>query len=206
MFAKGLGAARHCNTAVGFFRDVVENGGSSSIHLWQNAVEHYKNENYNSALIHYLYLADLGYDIAQLNAADIINSGKSKIQDDGSSFLLRAKFNWERAAQEGNSVASRAILNLGDYYFYHEKDYEKAVERYRSNSDRYDCAQSSFNLGHMHHYGIGLSKDYHLAKRYYWGNGGHIFQNLIRPTLNFQKICLSNSVLMTNPSKPINLA
>ena len=81
--------------------------------------------------------------------------------------MKRAKFNWERASQDGNSVASQAILNLGDYYFYEEKNYEKAVERYRLNSDRYDCPRSSFNLGYMHHYGIGLPKDHHLAKRYY---------------------------------------
>ena len=167
MHAKGYGAARHCQTAVGYYRIVLETASTKSIPLWKEAFENYKKGNYQAALIYYLYLADLGFDIAQLNAADIIAAKKSLIEEDHNDFMKRAKFNWERASQDGNSVASQAILNLGDYYFYEEKNYEKAVERYRLNSDRYDCPRSSFNLGYMHHYGIGLPKDHHLAKRYY---------------------------------------
>ena len=208
MHSKGQGTARHCATAVNYFRLVSEQGGSKSLHMWAKAFNKYKEGDYNSALTHYLYLADLGFDIAQLNAADMIHARRAHIDEDGASYLKRAKFNWERASQDGNSVAAKAILNLGDYFYYDEKDYEKAIESYRLNSDRYECAQSSFNLGYMHHYGIGLPKDHHLAKRYYWSGflTGDCQQAKSRSFDPFLDQFVTTPSPMTNPKKPTNQA
>lgn len=44
--------------------------------------------------------------------------------------------------------------------------YKEAVDFYRRASDG-RSAEASFQLGFMHQFGIGLPRDFHLAKRFY---------------------------------------
>ena len=46
------------------------------------------------------------------------------------------------------------------------RDLVEAARFYRSASDL-NNAQAMYNLGYMHEHGLGLAKDFHLAKRYY---------------------------------------
>lgn len=59
---------------------------------------------------------------------------------------------------------------MGDYYYYGlgtSVDYETAATHYRLASDQQHNAQAMFNLGYMHEQGLGMVKDWHLAKRCY---------------------------------------
>ena len=90
----------------------------------------------------YLLLTELGYKVAQSNAAFI------------------------RAAAKGYSAAR---LRLGDYYYYgwgSDVDYETAAGNYRIASEQQNNAQAMFNLGHMHELGLGMRRDIHMAKRF----------------------------------------
>lgn len=69
-------------------------------------------------------------------------------------------------APQGNVEAE---LKLGDYKYYGHGttvDLEAAVGHYRAASEA-RSAQAMFNLAYMYAHGLGLSRDYHLAKRHY---------------------------------------
>ena len=92
--------------------------------------------------------------------------------------------NWKRASNQ-NFPAAR--LRVGDHHWYGlgvERNYAQAALYYRMCSEDNDphasaqvkyCVrkesqsnfQALFNLGYMHHFGMGLPKDYHLSKRFY---------------------------------------
>jgi TPR repeat protein len=67
-------------------------------------------------------------------------------------------------------LSSKAYLKLGDYLYYGkaglEVNYISAAACY-SMASNLKNGQAAFNLGTMHHLGIGLAKDLHLAKRNY---------------------------------------
>lgn len=92
--------------------------------------------------------------------------------------VLKA-MNWYRLA--GSRKDANSALQLGDYYYDVRQDYAKAGSsplpppplfssmpaKYYRDASLLASPQASFNIGFMHHFGIGLDEDLHLAKRYY---------------------------------------
>ena len=79
----------------------------------------------------------------------------------------RALASFQRAALQG-IVSAR--VKVGDYYFYGQGtavDEKLAGDNYREAAESHGNGQAFFNLGWMHHHGVGLDKDMHLAKRFY---------------------------------------
>ena len=74
MHAAGTGMIRSCHTAVELFKNVVERG------RWSNqlmeAYADYRDGRVDEALVKYMLLADLGYEVAQSNAAFILDRGQ----------------------------------------------------------------------------------------------------------------------------------
>ncbi|KOC64305.1 Protein sel-1 like protein 1 [Habropoda laboriosa] len=164
MHATGAGMVRSCPTAVEFLKNVAERGKWSD----QVMVAHndYREGRINEAFVNYALLAEMGYEVAQSNAAFILDKGETTIlsEEEG---LVRALTLWARAAAQGYSAAQ---VKLGDAHYYGrgtKVDYEAAASHYRSASDHQQNAQAMFNLGYMHERGLGLAKDRHLAKRCY---------------------------------------
>lgn len=59
---------------------------------------------------------------------------------------------------------------MGDYYLSGtgtEVALDKAAQCYTGASEYFQSAQALYNLGWMHENGVGLTQDFHLAKRYY---------------------------------------
>ena len=46
-------------------------------------------------------------------------------------------------------------------------DYKTAMVHYTSAAETHKTSIAMYNLGYMHEYGLGVSKDFHLAKRWY---------------------------------------
>ncbi|MQL92861.1 hypothetical protein Taro_025495 [Colocasia esculenta] len=153
------------------YKIVAERGPWSSLSRW--AVESYVKGDVGKALILYLRMAELGYEVAQSNAAWILDKyGEHSMCMGESGFCtdverhLRAHSLWWQASEQGNE---HAALLIGDAYYYGrgtEKDYERAAEAYR-HAHHQSNAQAMFNLGYMYEHGLGLPFDLHLAKRYY---------------------------------------
>lgn len=164
MHATGTGMMRSCPAAVELLKNVAERGKWSD----QLMIAHtdYREGRINEAFVNYALLAEMGYEVAQSNAAFILDKGETTIlsEEEG---LVRALALWARAAAQGYSAAQ---VKLGDAHYYGrgtKVDYEAAASHYRSASDQQHNAQAMFNLGYMHERGLGLAKDRHLAKRCY---------------------------------------
>ncbi|XP_006157177.1 protein sel-1 homolog 1 [Tupaia chinensis] len=164
MHASGTGVMRSCHTAVELFKNVCERGRWSE--RLMTAYHSYKDGDYNAAVIQYLLLAEQGYEVAQSNAAFILDQREATIVGENETYP-RALLHWNRAASQGYTVAR---IKLGDYHFYGfgtDVDYETAFIHYRLASEQQHSAQAMFNLGYMHEKGLGIKQDIHLAKRFY---------------------------------------
>ena len=79
---------------------------------------------------------------------------------------------WTRSAAQRNVDA---LVKVGDYYYYglgvpNEDEnvrYEKAAGYYQSAADTQMSALAMWNLGWMYENGMGVPRDFHLAKRHY---------------------------------------
>jgi len=164
MHATGTGVLRSCPTAVEFYKNVAERGKWGN--LLMEAHHQYKMGLYDEALLKYLLLAELGFEVAQSNAAYILDRKDNEVYDP-EEMWKRGLVYWSRAAAQGYS---NARVRLGDYYYYGwgtSVDYETAASHYRIASEQQNNPQAMFNLGYMHELGLGMKQDIHLAKRFY---------------------------------------
>nr|CDS21560.1 protein sel 1 1 [Echinococcus granulosus] len=164
MHATGMGVFRSCGTATELFKNVAERGRWSQ--LLTSAYLEYWSGNHEVAFLQYVALAELGYEVAQSNAALILEEDKIDFVPDNERYK-RAFVYWKRSSAQGSSTSR---VRLGDYHFYGlgtEVNYEQAIQEYRFASDVLRNAQAMFNLGYMHEHGLGFKRDIHLAKRFY---------------------------------------
>lgn len=164
MHATGTGMMRSCSTAVQLLKNVAERGKWSN----QLMIAHadYKVGRINSAFLRYALLGEMGYEVAQSNAAFILDRGETSVLTPEKGLVMALSF-WARSAVQDYSPAQ---VKLGDAHYYGRGthvDYEAAAAHYRLASDNQHNAQAMFNLGYMHERGLGLARDRHLAKRCY---------------------------------------
>ncbi|KAK0586577.1 hypothetical protein LWI29_009094 [Acer saccharum] len=171
MFHTGVGLKKNLPMATALYKLVAERGPWSSLSRW--ALESYLKGDVGKAFLLYSRMAELGYEVAQSNAAWILDKYGERSMCMGESGLCtdaerhqRAHSLWWQASEQGNE---HAALLIGDAYYYGrgtERDYERAAEAYMHAKSQAN-AQAMFNLGYMHEHGQGLPLDLHLAKRYY---------------------------------------
>ncbi|XP_073159243.1 ERAD-associated E3 ubiquitin-protein ligase component HRD3A [Henckelia pumila] len=171
MFHTGIGLKKNLPMATALYKLVAERGPWSSLARW--ALESYLKGDIGKSLLLYSRMAEIGYEVAQSNAAWILDKygersvcmGESGICSDAERHQ-RAHALWWKASEQGNE---HAALLIGDAYYYGrgtERDYDRAAEAYMHAKSQSN-AQAMFNLGYMHEHGQGLPFDLHLAKRYY---------------------------------------
>ncbi|ODV82746.1 hypothetical protein CANARDRAFT_10274 [[Candida] arabinofermentans NRRL YB-2248] len=140
--------------------------------------------NNDLALIGYAMAAEQGFEVAQSSAAYMLYSPVGYLDLPPNVPLdrfLSAVNYYKRSADQGN--VDSAVF-LGDmfykglsnqsydpnddekYKYIMEPDLEKAATLYHSAVDM-QSKQASFNLGYMYEMGLGVKRDFHLAKRYY---------------------------------------
>ncbi|XP_024403374.2 ERAD-associated E3 ubiquitin-protein ligase component HRD3A isoform X2 [Physcomitrium patens] len=165
------GLKRDPATAAALFKIVAERGPWGSLMKW--ALECYLKGQTAKALLLYSRAAELGYEVGQSNAAWILEKyhnegiclGQSGVCTDAERHR-RAHILWSYSSEQGNE---HAALLIGDAYYYGrgaEKNLDRAAEAYRK-AQLQQNSQAMFNLGYMYEHGLGLPKDFHLAKRYY---------------------------------------
>ncbi|RKP26333.1 hypothetical protein SYNPS1DRAFT_14339, partial [Syncephalis pseudoplumigaleata] len=166
MHWEGLGTSYSCPLAVAYYKTVAEKGD------WQYSpipagYQAYKRGDYETALLVYLQAAEMGYDVAQINAAWLLDKqrhGQLAMTSDYGEVALSQRM---RAANQGNTDAR---VKSGDYYYAGigtPRDVKQAARCYHSvaRNDVSDLAM--WNLGWMHEHGIGVTKDFYLARRWY---------------------------------------
>ena len=113
--SSGMDVQRSCLSATEFFKHVAESGSWSL--LFPKAFHLYRQGQTEAALMMYLYLAELGYEVAQSNAAyilDRMSDDVSNIYKSKDERYRKAYIYWHRAAEQDFHVAH---LKLGDYYY-----------------------------------------------------------------------------------------
>ncbi|XP_041968880.1 protein sel-1 homolog 1 isoform X2 [Aricia agestis] len=164
LHAQGLGVLRSCTTAVELFKNVCERGRWSARLMRAHAT--WRARDADSAFLQYLALAERGLELAQTNAAYLLDEGEVQLFGPEERWR-RALQLWGRGAAQGHAPAR---VKLGDYHYYGQgtpQDLEAAAHHYRIASEHLHSAQATFNLGYMHERGLGLARDAHLAKRCY---------------------------------------
>ncbi|XP_047941801.1 ERAD-associated E3 ubiquitin-protein ligase component HRD3A-like [Salvia hispanica] len=171
MFHTGVGLKKNLHMATALYKLVAERGPWSSLSRW--ALESYLKGDIGKAFLLYSRMAEIGYEVAQSNAAWILDKYGERSMCMGVSGHCtdaerhqRAHVLWWRASEQGNE---HAALLIGDAYYYGrgtERDFDRAAEAYMHAKSQSN-AQAMFNLGYMHEHGLGLPLDLHLAKRYY---------------------------------------
>ncbi|TDZ60564.1 Protein sel-1-like protein 1 [Colletotrichum trifolii] len=183
MIYHGVGRDKTCSMALGYYKNVAEKA-EPLVSSWAEANQAYYYGDHELAFLEYVMAAEQGYERAQNNVAFILDPLKSSTPLPdwlalpqwlgaaiSSSSLLKnprlALMYWTRSSRQSN-VDSQ--VKMGDYYFFgigSEPEVNKAVQCYTGASDYSQSAQALWNLGWMHENGIGLTQDFHLAKRYY---------------------------------------
>lgn len=157
---------RTCGLARLLLQSMLEKHPSLSLH--EEAVNLFKTGRGGPAFSRFLYVAAQGFDVARYNAAFVLER-MARHERDPRPLRERALILWSLAADQGDVGA---ILKMGDYFYYGwgvpggsplpltaAAYYHKAMER--------KSGQAAFNLAYLHQYGLGVTKDYHMAKKYY---------------------------------------
>jgi SEL1 protein len=122
MTVAGLGTTANCALGVGYLKSVVERGDWNDPTIeW--AQEFHRRGDIESALLFYMFAAERGIEIAQTNAAYIIDKGlytfgganKGRLFHEEVDPYEAALILWNRAANQGNVDAR---VKMGDYHFY----------------------------------------------------------------------------------------
>ncbi len=137
--------------------------------MLQNASRAFDDENYEESFRLYTHAAEQGVEMAQSNAAWILDRGLGVggklVPSDAERYRLALHY-YTLSAQQNNPAS---LLKVADYSYYGlgtDVDYEEAAAYYMQASEMRN-PQAYFNLGYMHQFGHGLPQDFHLAKRFY---------------------------------------
>ena len=163
MYSQGIATPRACSTAVHAFKSVAERG--PWVQNLNKALAKHKQGDLLGALLLYIHLAEIGYEVAQSNAAVLLEEGTCGALEPLACQALSVRY-YRHASKQGNAEAS---LKVGDAYYYGTAglpvDFSRAARYYQAAAELRQ-PQAMFNLGLMHQYGVGLKQDFHLAKRY----------------------------------------
>jgi len=155
MYAQGaLGVQRSCPLAVSNLKLVAERG--PWIFELKKAYDSFRHGDYTNSLYIYKKFAEAGYELAQLNAALL----EHKINDN----LHQALRLYQLAADQSNPDA---LLAIGHIHFRHLLNYDLAAKFFISSYQFGRNAEAAFYLGFLYQTGLGIHKDWHLAKRHY---------------------------------------
>ncbi|KAK9777249.1 hypothetical protein SCAR479_05978 [Seiridium cardinale] len=177
MMHQGVGRDKTCGSALTYYKLVSEKA-EPFVSSWAEANHAYEEGDLELAILDYVLAAEQGYEKAQNNVAYILDSSQSRLplpswlkRQGPKSKLLQdsalALLYWTRSAIQSNIDS---LVKMGDYYLSGigtEAAIDKAAQCYTGASEHFQSGQALYNLGWMHEHGVGLTQDFHLAKRYY---------------------------------------
>ncbi|XP_061478572.1 protein sel-1 homolog 2 isoform X2 [Rhineura floridana] len=153
-------------TALKYFKMAADKG--NSVGLWGLGLLYFRGKgvplNYSEAFKYFQKAAEKGFANAQFQLGVMYHKNAKLLHKD--QIYPLALLLWKRAAKQGNIFAR---VKIGDYHFYGfgtKRDYITAAVHYNLAADQ-QSAQAMFNLAYMYEHGLGISKDIHLARRWY---------------------------------------
>jgi SEL1 protein len=113
MYARGIGVQQHCPSAVKFLRQVSEQSPAVGQRI-RRAHKAYREGNIDLALWNYLVVAEAGVELAQSNAAWLLERGHCLGLDQLRCAYASVRM-WKAASKQGNSDAN---IRVGDFHYY----------------------------------------------------------------------------------------
>ncbi|KAJ2847848.1 ERAD-associated protein [Coemansia brasiliensis] len=179
----GLAAGEsRCQMAVASYKYVSEYGDWLHSPI-PSAYADFQQGELDAAALKYMQAAEMGYGVGQLNAALLLEAAAKRIDAAGKksttstemwslfktrkAHLRQTLAYWTRAA---NSNMPDARVKQGDHYYYGvgvEQDAERAAAAYVVASEADANGLAMWNLGWMYENGIGVKRDFYLAKRWF---------------------------------------
>lgn len=103
-----------CSKAIQHYSWIIENANFQRSRRLRNAYKYYVAGQWDRSLMNYLAVAETGNDLAQLNAAFLLEQGEclGMSKSDCAKASVRL---WKKAAEKGSAEAS---LRVGDFYYY----------------------------------------------------------------------------------------
>jgi SEL1 protein len=177
MINQGIGRDRSCGLATAYYKTVAEKA-EPLLSTFAEANEAYTYGDHELALVGFMLAAEQGYEKGQANVAYLLDDEKSMLKLPRLQLFTKARpallhngelalIYWTRSAKQSNIDS---MVKMGDYYLKGVgtvADTDKAAACYNAASEFHQSAQALFNLGWMHENGVGLTQDFHLAKRFY---------------------------------------
>mmetsp|Transcript_24909 Transcript_24909/g.36550 ORF Transcript_24909/g.36550 Transcript_24909/m.36550 type:complete len:1176 (-) Transcript_24909:62-3589(-) len=117
MYARGIGTSKNCPAAVQYLRQVSESSPSITKRI-RSAYRYYKNGNIDLSLRNYIAAAEAGVELAQSNAAWLLERGYCLGLDKQGCVNASLRM-WKAASRQGNAEAS---LRVGDFHYYGRLD------------------------------------------------------------------------------------
>ena len=143
MYAQGISTPKSCTAAVHAFKSVAERG--PWVAGFSKAFNRHRMGDDMGALLNYIYLAEIGYEVAQSNAAFLLEEGLCGELNPTDCQRLAVRY-YRLASKQNNAEAS---LKVGDAYYYGKAgltvDYERAAKYYQTAAELRQ-AQAMFNL------------------------------------------------------------
>lgn len=181
MFLRGMSPAdRDCSMATHYLKLVAQQGVWNEV--LSKALRAYERGAYADSLFRYLLAAHAGIELAQYNAAFMLERGLLSNSD---ALLTRG---WgpkhdevEKQFANRNTIVeeslelyqmsalqgySDSMVRVGDLIFEEIQDFPRAASAYE-RAVKQRNAEAMFNLGWMHARGFGMNPDKHMAKRYF---------------------------------------
>ncbi|KAJ2782020.1 ERAD-associated protein [Coemansia javaensis] len=185
-----------CRMAAASYKFVAENGDWLHSPVPEAAAA-YQRGDLDAAVVGYVSAAEMGYGVAQQNAALLLEAAaRAALAAEAEAALGPANATqpqqpqqqqrqtwplfgsqqahmrqtlayWTRAANQGMSDAR---VKQGDHYFYGwgvEPSAERAAAAYSIAAEADANGLAMWNLGWMYENGIGVQRDFYLAKRWY---------------------------------------
>lgn len=103
-----------CDMALKHYKTIVEVASPHVLHRLRSAYKDYIAGDSASSLIQYMSLAELGNDVAQVNAAFLLEQGTCLGLSPTDCHKASVRY-WKAAAEVGNA---EACLRVGDFYYY----------------------------------------------------------------------------------------
>ena len=183
METHGLGVVKDCKSGVEKLKAVSERGDWSE-DLGEGH-ELFLQGEYEKSWLMYALAAHEGQEVGQSNAAWMIDRqyvsslwGKDLAPPSVAYDVAYSLFH--QSAEQKNYDSWRMMGDYAYYQFIHPSAVPRASLPTSNTSQPHlalaashyakACeknAQAAFDLGYMYHYGLGVQRDYHLAKRYY---------------------------------------
>lgn len=165
MAEQGVNKRYNCEQVAQLYKSFIEEDEINVAPHLKTAYAELLNGNSEVALWAYTLAAEQGIETAHVSAAYLLYQLPCNLEEPPRTpheRKIMALTYYIRAFKQDNVDAG---VVAGDVY-YLMGDYTGALNMYQSASLKFS-PQAIWNLGYMYEHGLGVDKDFHLAKRYY---------------------------------------